>query len=679
MKIAIENTTGMKTIRNAFAAALVVCFTTTAFAQQTALLNHYYVNPFLTNPAMAGESGTNMYLLNRSQWIDVEGAPETFVATFDGMVGKSNLGYGLTLMNDVVNIVGQTAVYGTYSYKLPVFEESQLSFGMSIGFEQNKLLFDRIRATDPVEITLINNIEDQSNFDANAGMVYTWQNLRIGASAYQLLANRNEFTDELNDNKYVYAFQRHYVANLGYRLELEENKISVDPYVQMRMAYKVDPQFDMNLMLNFADKAWIGGGYRTNYGGNFMAGGVLANRLMASYSYGRSVGSIERLSANSHEFMLGYKFNGIVNRKDSDHDGVNDAIDKQPETPEGCEVNVFGVALDGDVDGVPDCLDLELNSPFGSPVDEKGIALDLDQDGVIDLYDREKNTPKDCPVDKLGISLDTDFDGVPDCVDMQLKTPIGSSVDEDGVAIDTDKDKVPDFYDLEPETPHIEHINGAPGTTAAECIVDKHGVAKDSDGDGIVDCIDRQLITPRGAIVDQFGVALDTDLDGVPDGIDAEMESPKGAKVDQWGRSLPDGNTTDDDKDGVPNAIDLEPNTPPNTKVDDYGRSQVKVNPITANKLEIKDMVDNSQDWEYYMVIGVFKNQSNVKGYQQKLKTKYGEHTKVLVTSSGYYYVWTKQLLTREEAHIELKRLTSKKVEDYIVGNPWLWQEPKKK
>jgi type IX secretion system PorP/SprF family membrane protein len=673
------NVTRMRNIRNIVAVLLAFTFSGMALAQQTTLVNHYYVNPFLSNPSMAGESGTNLYLLNRSQWVDVDGAPETFLATIDGMVGNTKFGFGLTMMNDVVNIVGQSSIYGTYTYKLPVFAKSQLSFGMSIGFEQNKLLFDRIRASNPVEITLINNVENKTNFDANTGLTYTWENLRLGVSAYQLLANKNEFVDELNDNSYVYAFRRHYVANIGYRMELEKDKVSLDPYVQMRMAYRTTPQYDVNLMLNFADVAWIGGGFRTKFGGNVMVGGVLANRLLASYSYGRSVGVVEKLSANSHEFMLGYKFNGIVNRKDSDQDGVMDAMDKQPNSPEGCDVDEFGVALDADFDGVPNCLDLEPNSIPGSPVDEKGIALDQDSDGVPDVFDGELNTPKDCPVDRMGVATDIDFDGVPDCIDMQLKSPIGAPVDENGVAIDSDKDLVPDFYDLEPHTPHIEHINGEVGTDASECIVDKHGVATDTDDDGITDCVDKEPLTPRGALVDKYGISIDTDGDGVADGIDAEIDSPKGSKVDKWGRSLPDGNTADDDKDGIPNAIDLEPNTPPNTKVDDFGRSQKPVNPITVNKLDIKDMVDNSLEWEYYMIIGVFKVQNNVKGYQAKLKSKYGEHTKVLVTSAGYYYVWTKKVLTREEAKKEVKRLTSKNVEDYIVGNPWLWKEPKKK
>lgn len=648
------------------------------FAQQNPLVNHGYVNGFLINPANAGATGTNLYLLNRLQWADVEGAPETFMATMDGSIANTNLNYGLSIANDVTNILGKTSIYGTYAYRLPLSDESNLSFGMSFGYEQNKILFDRVNATNPTEITLINNIEQQANMDAKAGLGFSYKNLSLGVSAYQLFANNNVFEDEQRQVAYAYSFERHYAANAQYRITLDEDKLFLDPNVLIRYAPGYDAQADFNLMLNWANRAWIGGGFRTNYGANFMAGGVLGDRLLGSYSYGRSVGPIERLSANSHEFTLGYRFSEVDGVRDEDNDGVPDDMDRQPNTPEGCEVDAYGVAKDDDLDGVYNCLDHELKTPLGAPVDANGVALDDDEDGVINLFDREPNSPKDCPVDKLGVSIDTDMDGVSDCKDMQLKTPLGAEVDENGVALDGDNDGVADLYDLEPNTPHKKHLHTQEDVDASDCIVDAHGVAKDSDKDGITDCVDLEENTPEGALVDAQGRAIDTDKDGVPDGIDREIDSPRGAQVDKWGVAIPDPNDLDDDKDGVPNAIDLEPDTKAGAKVDAYGRTIKEVNPITENRLEIDEMDDNSTEWDYFMIVGVFKNKENVKGYRAKLETKYGEKTRTLYTKAGYHYVYTKQVTTREEAYEEKDRLVNKNVEDYIVGNPWLWREPKK-
>jgi outer membrane protein OmpA-like peptidoglycan-associated protein len=61
--------------------------------------------------------------------------------------------------------------------------------------------------------------------------------------------------------------------------------------------------------------------------------------------------------------------------KDGDGDGVQDELDKEPNTPAGCPVNTQGVTADTDGDGVPDCKDKELITPTQcQPVDADGIG-----------------------------------------------------------------------------------------------------------------------------------------------------------------------------------------------------------------------------------------------------------------------------------------------------------------
>ncbi len=65
---------------------------------------------------------------------------------------------------------------------------------------------------------------------------------------------------------------------------------------------------------------------------------------------------------------------------------------------------------------------------------QEKMMLDSDGDGVPDMLDKEPNTPNGCPVDVHGVSRDTDGDGVPDCKDKELVTPTQCQpVDADGV------------------------------------------------------------------------------------------------------------------------------------------------------------------------------------------------------------------------------------------------------
>ena len=196
------------------------------------------------------------------------------------------------------------------------------------------------------------------------------------------------------------------------------------------------------------------------------------------------------------QIAAGLTFGSVVSALlDTDKDGVNDYLDKQPDTPRGYPVDRLGVALDSDGDSVPNGRDRELRTPAGAIVDPNGVSRDSDGDGVPDGIDREPATPKGSPVDQFGVALDSDGDGVPNNLDKQPDTPSGYAVDKNGVALDSDSDGVPDGRDREPNTP-----SGYP--------VDGNGVSLDSDGDGVPDGKDQELNTPKGSPVDQFGRAL---------------------------------------------------------------------------------------------------------------------------------------------------------------------------
>ena len=140
--------------------------------------------------------------------------------------------------------------------------------------------------------------------------------------------------------------------------------------------------------------------------------------------------------------------------KDSDGDGVPDAIDRCPTKPgppewQGCP--------DTDLDGVPDHKDQCKNEP--GPASNNGCPIpDTDGDGVPDNEDkcpkvRGPKANKGCPWP------DTDGDGVPDNED---KCP-----DKPGPAItsgcpDTDKDGIPDHEDKCPTEPGPKSNQGCP-------------------------------------------------------------------------------------------------------------------------------------------------------------------------------------------------------------------------
>lgn len=668
----------MKNIKYSILLLLVV-LSVNSYAQQLPLIDHYFINPYLSNPSRVGDNGNNIFLINRSQWMDVKGGPETFLLTIDGAIPAKNVGLGFMLYNDVVNILGKTGAIGTYSYKLPMQNESKLSFGVSLGVEQMRLMFDRITSENPMEITLINSVQQDVAFDANFGLNYGNNKYNFGIAGYQLLANKNIATDDVNFADYSFGYIRHYLATASYTFIAKPDVLTITPIAQVRLAPEVKSQLDLSVVGRFKEKVWAGVGYRDKFGVNFNVGAILAEKMQVGYSYGRSTGAITKLSASSHEILLGVKL-GKSATLDTDKDGVMDLVDLEPETPHWqhvhaavpfkdasqCIVNAQGITIDSDFDNVPDCVDLEISSPIGAKVDENGVALDDDKDKVPNIYDREPETPEGCEVDNFGVALDGDKDGVPNCKDDELETPFGSFVNERGVALDDDSDGVSNSIDFEPNTPK-------------GCPVDARGVALDDDRDGVPNCLDKQLNSPPKSFVDKNGVALDSDGDGVVDGQDVEPNTPEECRpVDKWGRCgvdmlLP----KDSDGDGVPDYIDRQKDTPKNKKVDVWG---VAIG--APARIELKDMRDNDPDYDYFIIVGVFDNLNYMWAHKDDIFKKYKLGTEVFYSfdengEKKHNYIYTKQVHSKEEAKAEIERARNTGVETITNQTLWLRAMPK--
>lgn len=135
--------------------------------------------------------------------------------------------------------------------------------------------------------------------------------------------------------------------------------------------------------------------------------------LRAEYRFS---GSNNFIDSNDNKFYsLGVQFNfggapepvvvAAAPTLDSDGDGVNDDLDRCPNTPAGVTVDAAGCAVDSDGDGVADYIDECPGTVAGAAVDEKGCEMDGDGDGVVDRLDECPNSRPGAQVDTVGCEL----------------------------------------------------------------------------------------------------------------------------------------------------------------------------------------------------------------------------------------------------------------------------------
>lgn len=150
---------------------------------------------------------------------------------------------------------------------------------------------------------------------------------------------------------------------------------------------------------------------------------------------------------------------------------------------------------DADLDGVDDAHDLCPNTPDGVLVNDEGCPVDRDNDGINNEEDR---CPDIAGSKELNGCPDRDKDGIADIDDL---CPDIKGARIFGGCMDTDGDGIPDNEDGCPNEPGIKAFRGCP----------------DTDGDGVEDARD-SCPTVKGLLT--FSGCPDTDGDSVEDSKD---------------------------------------------------------------------------------------------------------------------------------------------------------------
>ena len=104
-------------------------------SQQESNFSYYMFNHQTINPAYTGSRGiTHLTSVIRSQWIGLEGAPETQTITFGKSLNSKNLGYGISILNDKIGPTNSTSFDIDLAYHLKLNEKgNRLSLGLKGG------------------------------------------------------------------------------------------------------------------------------------------------------------------------------------------------------------------------------------------------------------------------------------------------------------------------------------------------------------------------------------------------------------------------------------------------------------------------------------------------------------------------------------------------------------------
>lgn len=280
-------------------------FTASGFAQQDAQYTQYMYNTININPAYAGSRGAlSIFGLYRSQWLEVEGAPVTAAFSANSPINGSNLGMGVSIINDKIGPTSETDFSVDLSYTIRTSAFFKLSFGVKatanlFSFDVSKLKIED--KTDPKFQDLNNKLYP----NMGAGIYLHSDKLYVGFSIPNFIE-----TNRYNDNDIsIYKDKINYYLIAGYVLNFDKTQyVKFKPAVLLNMVKGAPVEVNLSANFMFLDKFVIGGTYRLSAAIGAMAGFQITDGLYMGYGYDHETTKFNNYNSGSHEIFLRYEF-----------------------------------------------------------------------------------------------------------------------------------------------------------------------------------------------------------------------------------------------------------------------------------------------------------------------------------------------------------------------------------
>ena len=273
----------------------------TVFAQQDPQYTQYMYSMNILNPAYAGSRGvTSIGLLGRTQWVGVDGAPQTATLSINGPVGK-NVGLGFSVIHDEIGPVKEDNAYVDFSYTLNLSEEDKFAFGIKAG-----ATFLNVREVITVDVDPLNVPVSLIAPNFGVGLMYYNDRFYAGLSVPNFIESR--YLDKKNGISSTASEKTHYFLTSGYVFDLDEN-LKLKPSTMLKATPGAPLSIDLSLNLLIQEKVELGLSHRLDDSISGMIGFNVNQDLRIGYAYDYTTSNFGEFNSGSHEIMILFDLN----------------------------------------------------------------------------------------------------------------------------------------------------------------------------------------------------------------------------------------------------------------------------------------------------------------------------------------------------------------------------------
>ena len=279
-------------------------------AQQDAQFTQYMYNTINVNPAYAGSRGvTSIFGMHRTQWVGIEGAPQTNSFSVNTPLGESKVGLGLSVVSDKIGPTVDNNLAADFSYTIQTSDTYKLAFGIKAGGSFFNLDVSRLDPNNPIDPSLTNY--NKFNPQLGAGLYLHSEKTYLGVSVPNFLQ-----TNRYNDNDVaIYSPKMTYYLIAGHVFDLSPT-VQCKPALLTKIVNGAPLQVDLSGNFLIMDKFTLGVAYRWDAAVSGLAGFQVSESLFIGYGYDYETTQLQKYNSGSHEVFLRYElfsnYNTIV-------------------------------------------------------------------------------------------------------------------------------------------------------------------------------------------------------------------------------------------------------------------------------------------------------------------------------------------------------------------------------
>ncbi|MDG1476358.1 MAG: type IX secretion system membrane protein PorP/SprF [Vicingaceae bacterium] len=283
-----------------------------AHAQQDPQYSLYMFNPLAVNPAYSGSREVlSAVLVHRSQWVGLDGAPETQAFAINTPLRNKKMGLGFQVVNDKIGPKTTQNITAAYAYRLKI-GRGKLAFGLKAGIINYNFNWNKIEYKDEGDA-----IPEQSStgfliptFDF--GMYYNTRTLYAGIAAEHL--NQSSFNFAESDSATTTSLNSgtsrgskqgiNFIGTVGKAFILNDNFV-LKTSALVRMANE-SGNIDVSAGVLIKNKILFGGSLRSSGAIIFMTELNISKNLRMGIAYDVDGSKVASSTSGSFEVFLGY-------------------------------------------------------------------------------------------------------------------------------------------------------------------------------------------------------------------------------------------------------------------------------------------------------------------------------------------------------------------------------------